>query len=109
MTLSDVLVRAQRGEVARIEVRGDRLTVETKDGSEYDSRKEEGTSITGVLEDNGVEVGGSDGVVVDVRSSRGGVGGGILLVVAFLPAVAFATLIISAAYWVYQRAKPAGR
>jgi len=105
LALSEVLTRAKQGHVVEIDVFGDRLTVKMADGSEYRSRKEHETNIIDVLQDNGVEVGGENGVVVDVHSSRDAGEAWIYFIIAFLPTIAFVVLIFAAAYWVFRRAR----
>ena len=43
--VSEVISRSVRGEIERIEVRGDRLAVFTTSGDSYTSRKEAGASM----------------------------------------------------------------
>ena len=71
LDISQVLQKAQAGEVERIVVKGDSLDVITKDGQTFDSRKEESVSIVELLEQRGVEV-GAEGVMVEVKSSSNG-------------------------------------
>jgi len=88
--LSDVIDLARNGEVAEIKVRGDKLKITLSDGRELDSRKEGATSIVDTLERAGVEVGGQDGVVVDV--TRGG--SWIGLAISFLPLILFGGMLV---------------
>ena len=93
-TLSDGIADAREGLVAAIEVRGNVLTVRMKNGQEYESRKERDTSIVEVLASNDVEVGGTDGIAVEVRGpSKFGSWLGILI--SFLPIF----LIAGAVWW----------
>ena len=67
LELSEVIAAAKDGDVSKIEIDGDNLTV-TMNGQEFNSRKEEGSSIYDLLNDAGVSVGGPDGVQVGVAS-----------------------------------------
>ena len=68
--VSEVLARSLRGEIERIEVRGDRLAVFSTSGESYSSRKEEGASMLDMLSSAGVATGAS-GVLVDVKGTGG--------------------------------------
>ncbi len=97
--LSDVIADAREGLVAEIEVDGDLLTVRMKNGQEFESRKEADTSIVVVLASNDVEVGGPDGVAVEVRGrNRFGSWLGILL--SFAPIFIIAGSVL---WWATRR------
>lgn len=98
-TLSDVIADAREGLVAEIEVRGDALTVRMKNGQEYESRKEGDTSIVEVLVSNGVEVGGTDGVVIEVRGPSS-FGSWLGILISFLPISIIAGSIL---WWATRR------
>src|SRR4030067_952481 len=69
--LSQVIDLARQGKVESIEASGDSLTIHLNDDQQtYKSRKESGSSIVEVLRDNGVEVGGANGVDVKVKEPR---------------------------------------
>ena len=91
--LSDVIAAAQDGQVDKIEVEGDSLKVIMNNGQEFESRKEEGASIVQILRENGVEVGGANGVDVSVSEpSRWGNWIGILI--SFLPLILLGAILI---------------
>jgi len=54
MDIVTVLQKAKNGEISQIEVRGDNLTVITRDGGRYSSYKESSVSMLKLLEDAGV-------------------------------------------------------
>ena len=101
-TLSDVIADGREGLVAEIEVVGDSLRVTMTDGREFESRKEEGTSIVAVLTNSDVDVGGADGVVVEV-GRRGGVVRVLGPILAFTPLLLVATIVFVAARWLVRR------
>src|SRR3989304_2776155 len=83
--LSDVIALARSGQVESIEAQGDTLTVRLKNSSQiYKSRKESGSSIVEVLKNNGVQVGGDQGVSVKVKEPSQ-FGNWIGLLINFLP------------------------
>ena len=87
--ISDVIQMAEGGEIERIEVKGDKLSVTTIDGAVLESRKEPGVSILELLEEKGV-VTGLGGVGIEVKSD----GGGLFPVLAsFLPILLIGGLI----------------
>ena len=104
LALSEVLTRAKQGDVMEIDVSGDRLTVTMVDGEEYRSRKELDSNIIDVLQANGVEVGGEDGVVVDVHASTSALEDWLHLL-GYVFWLAVAVLMLAAAYWVFRRAR----
>src|SRR3990170_4876771 len=92
--LSDVIALARSGQVESIEAQGDTLTVRLKNSSQvYKSRKESGSSIVEVLKDNGVQVGGQDGVDVKVKEPSQ-FGNWIGLLINFLPLIIFGAILI---------------
>ncbi|MGB6837952.1 MAG: ATP-dependent zinc metalloprotease FtsH [Dehalococcoidia bacterium] len=93
--LSEIIAEARAGNVDVIEVQGDSLTVIMKDDPEqkFKSRKEEGASIVEVLKENGVEVGGSEGVQVKVKEPSK-FGNWIGLLINFLPLIIFGAILI---------------
>jgi len=92
--LSQVIAEARNGQVESIEAQGDSLTVHLKnDQRTYKSRKESGSSIVEVLKDNGIQVGGTDGIDVKV-SQPSQFGNWIGLLVNFLPLIIFGAILI---------------
>jgi cell division protease FtsH len=91
MDISQVITDARAGSIDKIEVNGDTLNVKLKNGSEYSSRKESGSSLLTILSDNGVDA--SQLPQVDVKSpSQFGDWLGLLL--QFLPILIFIGLIL---------------
>ena len=90
LALSEVVEMAQAGEIATIQVEGDKLTVLTAGEQEYESRKESGASVVEILREAGVET-GSNGVEVIVKSTGFNFGG---LLISFLPLILFGALLI---------------
>ena len=90
LALSEVVEMAQAGEIATIQVEGDKLTVLTAGDQEYESRKESGASVVEILREAGVET-GSNGVEVIVKSTGFNFGG---LLISFLPLILFGALLI---------------
>ena len=81
-----------RGEIERIEVRGDRLAVFSTSGESYSSRKEEGASMLDMLSSAGVATGAS-GVLVDVKGT-GGLGSLFGILINFLPLIFFGAILL---------------
>jgi cell division protease FtsH len=92
--LSEVIALARSGQVQSIEASGDSLTVHLKDDPKtYKSRKESGSSIVEVLKDNGIQVGGTNGIDVKVKEpSQFGNWFGLFL--NFLPLIIFGAIFI---------------
>ena len=90
--VSEVLSRSLRGEIERIEVRGDRLAVFSTSGESYSSRKEEGASMLDMLSSAGVATGAS-GVLVDVKGT-GGLGSLFGILINFLPLIFFGAILL---------------
>ncbi len=94
LSLAELIDAAQAGNVDRIEVEGDSLTVYMNgQTTPLISRKESSSSIEEILRDNGVAVGGGDGVNVDVvgPSQFGSVFG---LLLNFLPLIIFGAILV---------------
>ena len=87
--MTKVIVDAQIGAIQRIEVRGDRLSVELKNGSTYKSRKEYGSSIVTALQDSGVTP------LPNIEVKAGSFGGPLGLIFTFLPLLLFISLIVA--------------
>ncbi len=102
LVLSEVIAAARNGEVAEIEVAGDAMTVRMKGGGEFRAYKEEGTSIVDVLTNQGVQVGGAEGVkvVAEESSDRGGI---LPIVMSFLPLALFGAILIAFMWADYRR------
>ena len=92
--LSEIIGLARNGQVESIEAQGDSLTVHLKnDQRTYKSRKESGSSIVEVLKDNGVQVGGAEGVDVKVKEPSQ-FGNWVGLFLNFLPLIIFGAIFI---------------
>src|SRR3990170_419022 len=91
--LSQLIEDARAERIDTIEAKGDSLTVHLKDGSAYKSRKEQGSSIVEILKDNGIEVGGTTGVNVEVKGDNG-FGNWIGILINFLPLIIFGAILI---------------
>jgi cell division protease FtsH len=92
--ISFVIDEAQAGNVERIEVEGDNLTVFLKDSaSPIASRKESSSSIEEILRENGIPIGGDGGVAIQVSgpSQFGNVFG---LLLNFLPLIIFGGILV---------------
>ncbi|MXY46259.1 MAG: ATP-dependent metallopeptidase FtsH/Yme1/Tma family protein [Chloroflexi bacterium] len=90
--VSEVISRSVRGEIERIEVRGDRLAVFSTSGESYSSRKEEGASVVDMLEAAGVSPGTSP-VRVEVKGT-GGLSSLLGILVNFLPLIFFGAILL---------------
>ncbi|MBT5774381.1 MAG: ATP-dependent zinc metalloprotease FtsH [Dehalococcoidia bacterium] len=93
LSLAELIDSAQAGDIDRIEVEGDSLTVYMKnETTPVLSRKESSSSIEEILRDNGVAVGG-DGVNIEVvgPSQFGSVFG---LLLNFLPLIIFGAILV---------------
>lgn len=92
--ISFVIDAAQAGNVERIEVEGDSLTVFLNDSaSPISSRKESSSSIEQILRENGIPIGGNGGVEINVSgpSSFGNIFG---LLLNFLPLIIFGGILL---------------
>lgn len=90
--VSEVISRSVRGEIERIEVRGDRLAVFTTSGDSYTSRKEEGASMHEMLIASGVDPATSP-VRVDVKGT-GGLSSLFGILINFLPLIFFGAILL---------------
>ena len=90
--VSEVISRSVRGEIERIEVRGDRLAVFTTSGDSYSSRKEEGASMHEMLIASGVDPATSP-VRVDVKGT-GGLSSLFGILINFLPLIFFGAILL---------------
>lgn len=90
--INEVISRSIRGEVQKIEVRNDRLTVFTTSGETLSSRKESGASMVDTLRESGVDPAVS-GVAVEVKGS-GGLGSLFGVLLNFLPLIFFGAILL---------------
>jgi len=92
--ISFVIDEAQAGNVERIEVEGDNLTVFLNDSaSPISSRKESSSSIEQILRENSIPIGGNGGVEINVSgpSQFGNIFG---LLFNFLPLIIFGGILL---------------
>ena len=90
--IASVVQMAQENRLRSIVVDGDNLTVATREGQDFTSRKESGTSILEVLTQAGVEIGES-GVQVTVKGSSG-LSNMFRLLFNFLPLLFFGAILL---------------
>ena len=90
--INEVISRSIRGEVEKIEVRNDRLTVFTTSGETFASRKESGASMVDTLRESGVDPAVSS-VAVEVKGS-GGLGSLFGVLLNFLPLIFFGAILL---------------
>ena len=88
--ITEIITRAQARDLVQIQVDGNAIEAETREGVTLRSRKEENVSILELLNDAGVEA-GSIPVAVEESSSLGRVFGTLL---GFLPLILFGALIL---------------
>jgi cell division protease FtsH len=93
MDISTVIQKAKAGQIDKIEVQGDQLTVTTaKDGQKFTSRKEPSTSLIDTLEKAGVKS-GEGGVTVVVKEPAQ-FGSWLNLLLNFLPLIFFGAILL---------------
>ncbi len=90
--ISQVIAMAARGELASIEVSGDKLTITTTSQESFSSRKEEGSSIVEVLERAGIDPKTSN-LEIRVKGS-GGLGNIFSILLNFLPLIFFGAILL---------------
>ena len=90
--VNEVISRSVRGEIEKIEVRNDRLTVFTKSGETFASRKESGASMVDTLRESGVDPAVS-GVSVEVKGA-GGLSSLFGVMLNFLPLIFFGAVLL---------------
>ncbi len=90
--IASVVQLAKEGRLSSIVVDGDNLTVAPREGQEFTSRKEPGTSILEVLTEAGVET-GEGGVQVSVKGSSG-LSNIFGLLFNFLPLIFFGAILL---------------
>ncbi len=89
---TEVISLAKEERVQKIEISGEKLTVETLNGEKFNSRVGERTDVFKVLQDEGIEL-GPTGVNVRFKSG-GGLGSVFRIFFNFLPLIFFGALII---------------
>lgn len=95
--LSQAIKLLKNGEVRKIEVDGDFLSLEGKDGKKYGSRKESGAFLTDILRDNQV-----DSTTLDITIKNPELNGGLFdLLINILPVV----LMIGFFYLLFRQAR----
>ena len=97
LDISEVLRRAEAGEVAKIEVRGDKLTVITTEDETFKSRKEESVSVLELLNERGIAT-GAEGIEVEVKKSGSSLGA---IFFALLPILLIGGLL----FFMFRRAR----
>jgi len=97
LEISEVFRMAEDGQIAEIEVRGDKLEVITTDGQTFSSRKESSVSLLELLAERGIPTGG-DGIKIVVEKETRSLFGFFL---SLLPLIVFGGLII----WMMSRAR----
>ena len=97
LEITEVIRLAEVDEVAKIEVREDKLKVITKNGETFNSRKESSDSILELLDARGIAT-GSEGIVVDVKGKGVSFGGTFL---SLLPLILLGAVI----FWMFRRAR----
>ena len=90
--LGTVVQMAKDGKISQIEIQGDSLTVTTKDGKKFKSRKETGGTLSELLREENVDLGPS-GVQIKVREPSQ-FGNWINLLINFLPLIIFGALLL---------------
>ncbi|MBI4300803.1 MAG: ATP-dependent metallopeptidase FtsH/Yme1/Tma family protein, partial [Chloroflexi bacterium] len=91
--ISEVINLAKDGKVQKIEVQGDSLTVQTRDGQKLHSRKESSASMLEIMDRYGISTSGANGVAVYVRepSSFGNI---FSVLINFLPLIFFGAILL---------------
>ena len=90
LELSRVIQMAEEGQIAKIQVRGDKLDITNKNGDTFKSRKEPAVSIIELLDARGISTDAA-GIQVEVKKESGSFFGALL---TFLPLILFGGLII---------------
>jgi cell division protease FtsH len=94
LTYSDVLYRAEQGQVDSIERSGNSLTVRLKDDdTKYKSRVADGTELEQDIRDAGGEIGGPGGVTVKHKSPPA-FGNWLNILASFLPIIVIGAILI---------------
>ena len=92
MDFSDVLALANEGQIQKIEVQGEKLTVYTG-GEKFKSQIGKDTDILEVFHNANIEVYGPEGVNVKFKTG-GGFGSVFTILINFLPLIFFGALIL---------------
>jgi cell division protease FtsH len=82
------------GDAERIVVKGDKLTLERSDGTEVESRKEDGTSALETLQLLGVSDEALQGVEIEVEGEGTSIGSILLGLVSFAPLLIFLFIVV---------------
>ena len=90
LSINEVITMASRGQVERIEVKGDSLTVTTFSGETFESRKESGSSIVEILREAEVDPSRVDVIV----KGSGGLSSILGLLFNFLPLIFFGAVLL---------------
>jgi len=90
--ISDVISMTAGGDIDRIEVNGDRLTLYTNIGETLTSRKETGSSIVKILEKAGISPLASN-VQIEIKGSSG-FGSIFGILINFLPLIFFGAILL---------------
>lgn len=98
LPLNQVVLDAKAGLIREIEINGDKLTVKYNDGQEFDSRKEEGASLTELLqqaktESSAVEQQNIDSIDVSVKDGSR-FGSWLSVLINFLPLIIFGAILL---------------
>jgi cell division protease FtsH len=95
LAFSDVVAAGRDGQLKSIEVSGQTLNIEKKDGTKYTSRVGNSTDVEKVLQDNGVQLGGGTDKSVDVKyKSPSAYGNWVGLLINFAPILVFGAILI---------------
>ena len=90
--ISDVINMTAGGDIDRIEVNGDRLTLYTNTGETLTSHKETGSSIVKILEKAGIDPLSSN-VQIEIKGSSG-FGSIFRILINFLPLIFFGAILL---------------
>ena len=97
LEITKVLEMAAAGQVATIEVRGEKLNVTTTDGQTFSSRKEGSVSVLELLDMRSIET-GAEGIQINVQGEGLSFSG---LILSFLPMIIFVGLM----FYMLRRAR----
>ncbi|MFL2761363.1 MAG: ATP-dependent zinc metalloprotease FtsH [Dehalococcoidia bacterium] len=92
ITMTDVILMAQRGDIKSVEVKGNNLDVIDINGASFTAKKEPGSSIIDTFNEAGVPV-GDTGIPVEVKGPSG-FGSVIGLLLPFLPIIFFGGVLL---------------
>ncbi|MFB3097358.1 MAG: ATP-dependent zinc metalloprotease FtsH, partial [Dehalococcoidia bacterium] len=97
LEITQVLEMAAAGQVATIEVRGEKLNVTTTDGQSFSSRKEGSVSVLELLDRRGIET-GTEGIQINVKGEGLSFSG---LFLSFLPLI----ILVGLMFYMLRRAR----